>query len=327
MKAQTNVQSLKQPVIVGLDIGNGHVKLVSNITSAPIVFQSLAAPVEHTASGLTGEPIGDHVMIEGQAWKTAFPAHQSTYSHATHKGAALSNAHYALFLEALSRFNSDIDIAAVGLTSDQIGDKQTRIALRERFSGLHVVRGREIFVDKVGVFEQPIGTARQYIHENRHAIGNQTFLIVDIGYGTTDINRVRVSIDEDGVPVASTDFSMSEWLAVSQACEQAAHSLNETVTPTMISLALRQDGKVKKGQCAIEVRSHVEEATKLIGERLAASIKAKLRKMDDIDLVILTGGGASLFLNSLDLARPTEVMPNSSLANAHGYVLLAKDHA
>jgi len=327
-----NVQPITQTVIVGLDIGNGWVKLVSNVGD-PIVFQSLAAPVSAMGDGFMGTSARSPIVIDGEAWDAGFFPNETDHVTVMGKGAAFHQAHHALFLEAIHRLGVDqIDFLAVGLPSDQIGDQDNRKKLQAKFSGVHQARGKEIYVDQVGVYEQPRGTARAFLDDNAGRFGNQTFLVVDPGYGSTDVTRVRVAVGHDKSVRVRSDMSFSVWQAVSKVCDIAAETIQATdhmMTPSEISQAMFGDGRVVLAGEPFDVRPYVAGAANGVGNRLIAAIKSRLVSFDGVDIILLTGGGAKIFEPQFAEAfgRRVKVMKDSATANARGFLLLAQGHA
>lgn len=333
MQKSAKIEPITQQVIVGLDIGNGWTKLVSNVGKS-IVFQSLAAPVAAMGEGFMGTSARSPLVVNGTAWDAGYLPNETSHATVMGKGAAFHDAHHALFLEALYQLNQDrIDYLAVGLPSDQIGDPENSKKLKAKYAGNHDgVRGKSVYVDKVGVYEQPRGTARAFLEDHAGRFGNQTFLVVDPGYGSTDITRVRVAVGHDKSVRVRSDLSFSCWDAVSKVCVSAAETIQatqHTMTPTEISQALMGDGQVMLAGETFDVRPYVDGASNAVAQRLIASIREKIVSFDGIDVIVLTGGGASVFRRHFEAAFDTkvDVMSDSGLANARGFLLLAEGHA
>lgn len=321
--------NLSQPVCAGIDIGNGFVNIVSSV-SQPITFQSTAAPLATLGDSLQGDA-KQPVMVDSVPWVVGLPPRLIKHAQAIHKGGHFSDEHYALFLEAISRIGVDIDVLVVGMTVDQASDRANVAKLKEKLKGAHPVGGGEIFIDRVGVYPQPRGTARLFLEGLLENFADQTFLVIDIGEGTTDVNRLDAAIDDDGEiqVVADRESAMAEWIGVSKISEKVASALDGKVSPADVSRALwKEQSVISAGGQEFDLAGMVEEAAKQTSAALATAIHSKVKSLDAVDVVLLTGGGAHVLGHHIAGrlgVNNAKIMPDAAMANARGFYLLAQD--
>ena len=313
------------PVCAGIDIGHGRVKIVSTVTEN-ITFQSTAAPVARckdlvSHGGSTDKP----VMVGHEPWLVGRPSITvSGSAQAISKGAHLSDEHYALFLEAIGRIGCDIDSLYVGTTVDQIGfaDK-----IKAKLQGEHQAHGKWITIRRVGVCQQPRGAARMYL-ETLDEVEDHSFLVLDPGEGTTDINLLTAAVTDDDEIIITVDreAAMTEWVGVSQVSERVARELGGAVTTAQVSSALWRQKSTIDG---VPLAPLVEQEAEPIARQIATSVKSRVRNMDSVRKVLLVGGGAHIFGSHFKriLGGRCEVMVSPSFANAEGFCMMAEDYA
>lgn len=318
------------PVLAGIDVGNGRVKVATNVAgSERFEFQSIAAPSATIGEAIHGAGADNRVIVDGTPWTVGLSPNAVDWKPSIHKGAHLSNAHYALYLAALKRIGRDIDIAIVGMTVDQASDKEMVAKLKERLEGNH----DGIYVDRVGIVPQPRGTTRLYIEEILDDIVEQSIAILDFGEGSFDANRVVVSVDDDGVPQIRIDpkASMAEWIGVYKASQSVAERTNGRLKPEQVSRALRLNQKIIRHVAGdIEIGTMIDRAAAPLAEALAASVKTRMNGFDSVDMILMTGGGAYVFaehMRALLGGMPCRIIKNAGRANAEGFLLLARDYA
>lgn len=319
---------------VGYDNGNGFSKIFIPGRD-PIVFQSTASPQEFMRDSVLGSIDRQPLIVDGEPWYAGIGADETDRPQAVHEGSALSMEHRALFLEALDRIDADIAALAMGVPTAQFADKDLIARIEAQYSGTHLVRGREITVGKVGVFDQPIGTARAYVEEQHGKIGDQLMLLVDFGFGTTNVVMAALSTEAGGITInVDRRTAQSFWIGVSQVCEVIQSAVRadagHKIPVASISGYLR-DGRmsIRRGRHDIDLSPFVAEAVAHQASLIESQIKTQFRGvLPDADLILATGGGARLFAKALEAMSdvPVEVMPDSQISNAKGYALLARDY-
>jgi len=315
---------INQPVLAGIDVGNGMVKVATNSNTAvgrEFAFQSTAIAAERLGEGIAGTSDIKPVFVDGKPWVVGIPANASrNMSRAIHKGAHFSDEHYALFLEAIGRIGLNIDIAVVGMTVDQIGEASR---LKEKFQAEHRAHGHHLNVARVGVYPQPRGTAELYL-QTVDDVSDQSILILDLGEGTTDVNLLSVATTDDGgvMITIDPDSAMSEWIGVGKISETIAGDLRSN--PAVISNHLYRQTANLKGRPLWPL---VERTAEPFAKELATLIKTNVRSLDDIDVILLTGGGAHVFGSHLKalFGERCVIMDDAGMANARGFLMMAEN--
>jgi len=322
------------PVLAGIDVGNGRVKVATNVVGCEsFEFQSIAAPSATIGEAIHGAGSDRRVSVDGTPWTVGLSPNAVDWKPSIHKGAHLSDAHHALFLGALNRIGRDIDIAIVGMTVDQAADKAMVAKLKDRLIGSHDVGNGTVHVDRVGIVPQPRGTTRLYIESILDDIVEQSVAILDFGEGSFDANRVVVSVDDDGVPQIRIDpkASMAEWIGVYDVSQKVAGWTRGRLKAEQVSRALRLGQKTIRHVAGdIDIGAMVDRAAKPLSEALAASVKTRMNGFDSVDMILMTGGGAYVFADHMKAllgGKPCRIIPNAGKANATGFLLLARDYA
>lgn len=323
----------RKGLIAGFDAGHGTCKAVYSDGRPTVLFPSTASPATEVSVDFQGHRDQAPLGIEGREWYAGFPANAVGADQPIFKGAALSDAHHALFLEFLDRTGEDIDALAVGVPADQIIDKELRDGLKERMARTHDVRGRKITVGRVGVYDQPRGSAWVYVESLKHKF-DHTALIIDTGQGTTDVTLVRISVGEDGRPHAGIDqkSTHSLWLACRDVFERTAAMVKErdgcSVRPSTINSAFRRkDRAIGCRGKSLDITPYVEEAADVVTAELAERIRSHFRTLDGIDVLVLTGGGVHVCGAGYMAAFPEKTiqrLDKPEIANPLGFLGLAK---
>ncbi len=198
--------------------------------------------------------------------------------------------------------------------------------LCQRLRGHHQVTPEiSVEVDNVHVIPQPIGALldRAVGEQQGHApIKGLTVLVVDPGHYTTDwllAERFR--------GIASRSDSIST--GVQSFLEMLQQILNQRHGRKPRTLMLGEDLKAGRsvrvaGEVVEDSAAVIEEAARRVIAPVMGGLKNKVGNLDDIDLVLLVGGGASLFRPVLEQVFADTgidvVIPHApGFANVRGY--------
>ena len=237
--------------------------------------------------------------------------------------------HY--MLRATGARNMVIRYLVVGLPLTTYQARQG--ALKLRCMGIHHIdasdEGRTVKVENVLVIPQPQGALMNF---GRAMAPDCQTLVVDIGGGTTDwllATKKRSNLERSGAHPRGT-LACAEAVAVA-----AEHPrwINQYNIMERIDLAIREgrdhfhaagvDWPLAKYRAAIDA----------VLEESVDKLLAKVKETDDIDRIVLTGGGAKAFAAVLVRKRPDlearigKIEKESVYSNVRGFQVFGETMA
>ena len=324
--------------VVGIDIGYSGLKLAYGAAEGKmktVLRPAGAAPADRFGSRFDGRSQDEflHVMVEGAPFIAGVSTDRAEmWERSLHADYAKTDSYKALFHAGLLLSEmKEIDLLVTGLPVSQFQDESRRAELEKRFSGEHqITPKRSVNVKKVKVVAQPIGGLLDYINQ---AEGQQDaveitdehrVLVVDPGFYSLD--WVLVSNGQLQRQSSGTSIKASSVL-LEQAGILIAQDYGSKPSVEAIENALRggKDTILLAGD-RVELRPYLQKASDSLAAVTATSIQKSLRvESMSPDVVVLVGGGASLFHDSIQAAFPRlkVVTPNEPvLANARGFWLM-----
>lgn len=199
--------------------------------------------------------------------------------------------------------------------------------LKEKFTGAHMVDGREVTIDSVVVVPQPVGSL--FLHKQALlASGRSTEeinLIVDIGYYSTDwvVAKGWRTID---LRCGGRRGGASE-VFVLMAKEISRLKGEQFDDIGRLDESLRRQIPFTLYGEEIDLQPLIRTADHQIAE-VVKKIKNSIQTTGDIQEIILTGGGASLYLDEITRSFKNKVvmLEDACFSNAKGF-LIAGDAA
>lgn len=328
-------------MFVGLDVGYGQTKLSYAPPSGlrkDLKWPSGAAPIDKCALGTMQSADGAKsrlvdgvtVDIDGQHYGALLRPDLITDRVLTlHSDYATSPEYMALAVAAISQVPSaKIDVLVTGLPVSHHADASKREALRARLCRKHAVGARTINVLRVEVVPQGLGAfvASADVSE-QVASSFDTVLVVDVGHYSVD--WVVVSDGRWRPKESGSSFSGTHTIL------QAASSLIRerdglTLTPDVLMRAV-VEGKprVEVNGIGIDVQGTIRHAADGVVRRVVSGIRSALPNGEQVTTIVLTGGGAPYYKESLQTAFPKIrqiVHPKPAMANAIGFQSLAEQY-
>ena len=189
----------------------------------------------------------------------------------------------------------------------------------------------EFEIVEVIVVPQPLGTMYTYVYDEKTKKINKKFveqraLIVDIGWGTTDIailesGRVRSTF---GFDIGTSDY-ISEIQA--EVNNDIPKSNIRTVNSHELDMRLLEDTTVETPFGTFDLSPYTEKNKKKQAERLYSEIMALGLEFNKFYRIILTGGGTILYEKYLReiFNDPRLIIQEDAIrANANGFYLLGQ---
>lgn len=328
----------KQPVVRAIDVGYGHVKFTDGFDEDGELkaesFPSQSAIVQGT--DLKSEilqardtfliPINGRNFEVGRAVRNAINGREET--EVLDKRFSLSEEYQARLFGAINYMmpslpDRTIDLLVLGLpltTFSTFGPE-----LSQRFLGKHVInsRGDEVTIERCNVLPQPLGSYAAYLHDPLpHHTSAPTALVVDPGYNTVDwfVCEGMVPNKEQSGAVERGMSAVLRAIAKS-VIESTGQSANESAVVRLVDKGMLEGSEIRLKGKSIDLQPHLRAGQAVIQQAMHAMYKS-VGEGDTIDIILVTGGGGSLYEPFIRQAYPHHevlVLKESALANVRGF--------
>ncbi|ANE57990.1 MULTISPECIES: ParM/StbA family protein [Methylomonas] len=314
--------------VLGLDIGYSNVKLAFGDHLAPPttkLFPAGAAPIEHLPQAIDRASDTLRVTLDGVAWGAGISVSKlSNWNRALHQDYTNTSSYRALLYAALlASERSVIDVLVTGLPVSQWQERSARQALTNQLKGVHqITPKRQVAVEQVHVVPQPTGAfVEQLFTTQDRRLSNGRVLVIDPGYFSVD----WVLLNEGEIVSASSGTSLEAMsVLLDKTSELICDDHGGKLTPEKIEDALRSGSSnvLLLGQ-EIILQDYLAAAAQSISMIALEAMKQSLRReKGSVDIVLLAGGGASLYQNATKEFFPLNPIFTPSqptLANALGF--------
>jgi plasmid segregation protein ParM len=326
-----------EDVNIGVDVGYGNVKYATRRRDGTLSaghFPSIAAlsVTPELSDGATDGlnafrvDVGQEHYVVGEDAGLALAGHESgrILNRAYHE----SKPFLALFRGALAYLGkpSEVDLLVTGLLVESVRTGRER--LEERLTGEHPLPGGSVTrIKQAWVLPQPVGG---FLH---HAIGQGVYqdlrdsfsVIIDCGFFTVDW------ITAKGLKVAF-DRSGSTPGGVSQILVKLAQAIGDELGEPFADVA-RLDEALRNGhRLDLYARpfdfSHLWPRVRPVMDQVCQRLLDTVGTMSDIGAVVLVGGGAALYQESIRKIckrNPLVLVKNPMYANVKGFYLAGEE--
>jgi len=318
--------------ILGIDIGYSNLKLAfgqKGETPKTHLRPAGAAPSDRFGARFDGKAQEDflHVLVDGKEFVAGVsPDRAELWSRSLHADYTASASYEALFHAGLLLSEMErIDTIVTGLPVSQYLDEARRNAVVEQMQGSHqVTPKRTVSVERVKVIPQPIGGLLDYIAQEDADIDDARVLVVDPGFFSVD--WVVIAHKDLHRQSSGTSLNASS-VVLEEVSRLIAKDHGSAVNTETLENAIRSGkGSVLVLGQRVEVAPYIEQATKTVGPVVVESIQKSLRTESKMpDLVVLVGGGAGFFRESVQNAFPrlSVVTPKEPVySNVRGFWLM-----
>ena len=181
------------------------------------------------------------------------------------------------------------------------------------------------------VVPQPLGTIYNYVYDRKtgelnQALLKQRVLVVDIGWGTTDL-----AILESSQVRGTFGFELGTSDCIAGVQEETNTKYPEAniyaLNPHELDLALLQSYKVETPFGVFDLETSVEKHKKIQAENIYKSVMSVGLEYNKFNKIIITGGGALLYekyLRELFNDPRLLIQEDAVLSNVYGFYLLGK---
>lgn len=339
-------------VVRAVDVGYGHIKFTTGRDAETGLIQTDSFPSKSPAIGPVAAtskvlshrdtalvPIGQTIYEVGK--EVDFALSVDDASEVLDSNYPMTGAYAARLFGALNYMyaglpSHTIDYLVLGLPLSTI--RQHAATLAERFRGAHVIntQKQEITVRHVEVFPQPLGSYMAYLAATPTAPGKKVpmALVVDPGFNTVDWYVIRGTTPAD-VKSGAVNRGMGAILkamAEAMVSPVAQGGCEEVQGGTWQEVARRIDFAMSRGEpFSMAGRTIDLSPWRAVGapiiEDAAQAVKNSIGLGGEIDVIIVTGGGAAAYADAIRAKFPrhrVEILPDPAFANARGFHYLGE---
>lgn len=312
-------------VTLGIDLGFGRVKVAGQ--GFRVSFPAVVAE-----PGADSEPSG---MVEygGERFLVGAPALlEKHHRYPARADKILTRDEQAKFRVALAlaarHYDTDLFRVVTGLPPAHYKEPAYRTQLQDQMTGVFefAYEGRLYGVHVAGVTVDPQAGAAMFdhlVHDDGGVILperlDQRYVVVDIGHLSSDIALMHGRKAARGAK-SITSVERAVWTVYEECAQLLRQKFRLAKTAAEIDAAYRGDGIRLNGEL-IPLPDLIRQAAVPVARSLVTDILRHAGDIREWDVVLLVGGGAGLFYQTLaqELGRPVMVPPQPEYANACGY--------
>lgn len=344
---------MNSPVVRAVDVGYGHVKYTEGRNPRGAIIAS-SFPSQSIAAAKSGSleigallkmdtvivPVkdGDTTALLVVGKDIAQVLQPDTESSFLGQGFCLSVDYAARLFGALHYMFSGlpvvddvktIDLLVLGLPLNTM--KQYHESLAAKFTGTFTIddRGHEVRIKKCVVYPQPLGSYASFLAE-RKIKGSPEVLVVDPGFNTVDwfnckgmkVNPNSYGAVERGVShvIRAVVGELPHAIRIDGSAADISRCIDESLTANM---PFKLRGKV------YDLTSYMNSGHSIIAEA-AKAVKHSIKGGVRIEYIVMTGGGATLFMPAIKAQFPEHqvvALENPAFGNVCGFQLLGENMA
>jgi plasmid segregation protein ParM len=325
------------PVVRAIDVGFGNTKYVVPSPAGDLECSHFPSIAHFRFDDKAIDPLGTRrrtiaPLVDGSYYEVGpdieLAAGRFRPDH-LHDGFADTPHYRALVAGALHYMKVDaVDLLVLGLPVALFLAKRAAL---ERFAGqtLDVGRKRTTRIGRVLVLAQPQGALYAYatqLGSSAAAVAQGRSLVIDVGARTFDwlvTHRMKVMSHIS----RSVNRGVSDILI--EIAAQIGRELKEEYSNVdAIDIALRSGKPLRIYQKSHELKRYDAIVQSVAGQAVSAMVQG-MDRTDDIENIILVGGGAHLFRKAIKKAFPHHTIhevPEPIYANVRGFQLLGEQY-
>jgi plasmid segregation protein ParM len=335
-------------VVRAIDVGYGHIKFTDGHDPVSGLIRTEVIPSQSPAVAVEAKATGDDsrkkkltpvlskrdtfiVPVNGVLYEVGRDIHMAI--HGNHESEVMDSKFPSTDVYAARLYGAlnymlpslpgrNIDILVLGLPMNTFS--AYRSELEERFTGTHVINeaGTAVTIKCCIIYPQPLGSYAAYLIEMLGSAPLPMALVVDPGYNTVDwfvckgmvANELRSGAVLRGVgqmlrPVAS----------------EIIRRLRIDATPAeivrLVDRGLVTDQKLELYSSTYEIKDFLWAGKSIVTEA-AQAIKNSVGSGADINVIVVTGGGAALYAPAIATHFPSHkvvTLSSPATANVRGF--------
>ena len=327
------------PVVRAIDVGYGHVKWTEGRdTDGDIIADAFPSQAPLATEGKVKTnvmlqrdtfviPVNGKNYVVGRQVKLEIGKNQELEQLDT--DFSLSDGYTARLYGALNYMlpslpsSRTIDFLMLGLPLTTINNNAE--PLMKRFIGEHTINTKDdkVTIKSCAVYAQPLGGYAAYLQRPlaRHTEPPMA-LVIDVGYNTVDWVTCEGMVDNPSLSDA-VERGMSGFLreVAKSIIDVSGIPESESAVVRMLDLYMLNGCEFRLAGKRIDVSKHTHAGHTIL-EQAAQAIKNNIGVGGAIDLIIISGGGATLYAPWIQKQFPHHeiiTLPSPSLANVRGF--------
>lgn len=313
---------MKKIEALGLDLGNGYVKIVCDKKNhvEPAVFAYAPFTNFLATDNEEIEINGERILLGTEAIESGIPVFHAvglTDSVARYEGKEYE---YLLFGFIAQFFKKDVEIENLVLGLPNSHFTESSKILKDKFQNEEctVKVGGEthtIKINNVTVLPQPFGV---YVRDNY--LGKNV-IVVDLGEGTNDYSHINKK--GNILSMFTVDDGLKKYYLDVLRYLQSKHPSLQLELAEMPRYLSENGIRNTDGTIIPVIDAQVTQMKDKYSRLILQPIIQEYDHMNQFDTIIVTGGGAEAFKDSLEELKETlpniEVVETPQLANAEGF--------
>ena len=191
--------------------------------------------------------------------------------------------------------------------------------------GSDVPGERRIRIEQCKILPQPVGTIFSYVLNDKGALTDRglaasKIAVIDIGANTVDLCKMD---SLDFIDRESTTYSIGVFESYKQLTLELFNAYGVEIPPEEIEPCLK-DNVIKIRGRNHNITEMKERVYRIAAEQITSRAKNVWHNLWQMDKIIITGGGATLFGNyvaeALDCPGQVTISDKSTFANALGFL-------
>lgn len=332
-------------IVRAIDVGYGHIKFTDGrdtetgalrTDSIPSQSPAYKGPIVASGGGVMKRRDTFVVPVEGRMFEVGREVHRALTgkqeTEVLDERFALSEQYAARLFGAINYMMPGlpadvIDVLVLGLPLNTYPKLHQKLA--ERFTGTFKINdaGEEVTIRSCHVYPQPLGSYMSYVAANAMHGKAPMALSIDPGYNTVDWFVCQGMSANDSLSDAVQRGMGTVLRAIAEDMIKA-HGFDATPA----ELVRRIDNSLTTGEPFqlfghdFDLEPHMVAGNDVIQEA-AQAIKNSVGSGSDIDVIILSGGGASLYAPAVQDKFPKHkvvTLENPALANVRGFHMIGE---
>ncbi|MDH5232453.1 MAG: plasmid segregation protein ParM [Gammaproteobacteria bacterium] len=323
--------------VIGVDIGYGFTKFTQNKSNGPSFdkFPSFARLCKGSSDRFdffhnNSQLDTVFVNIQDSIFEVGHDIALSLDTHHIRQPSdqfSKSSQYHAMAGGALAYIGiKHIDLLVLGLPVSIMSNRNVD-RITNSFEGTwQVTKDFEATVDSVWVLPQPLGSYFYYAFgpntiNNSQSLNDQNTCIIDVGHFTLDwwVTRgIKAMRERCGSSSGGMHRLISHISA--QICEDFEI---ENLSESHLCDSLTKGRHLKLGSQIINLSKYIKSCEAIIADSLTP-LRGKLGNAEDIEKIIVAGGGASLFapiIKTIFKHHKIEILPDAQFSNVIGFQL------